>query len=165
MTSGETAKGKFPTETIQTMNNIIRAAERYQHSDSAIGQPETPVTFKGDGTADSAVAKAAVTAAAERGCVAILCLTHHGTLPPLVSAFRPGVPIYAFCPTQKIARRLQIHRAIHPIISSSSTENVEEAVMEAKDMDYLHSGEEVVVVSMEDTALGRTATMKIAVVP
>ena len=57
-----------------------------------------------------------------------------------ISAFRPGVPIYAFCPTQKIARRLQIHRAIrlqihrtiHPIISSSSTENVEEANVSKK---------------------------------
>jgi len=163
MTSGETAKGKFPTDTIRTMNEIIMAAEKYQASEG-VGHPQKPVSFVGDKTPDSAVAKAAVAAAAERGSEAILVLTHHGSLPRLVAANRPSIPIYAFCPTAKIARRLQIHRGIHPIVSSG-VPDAEEAVTHAKEMGFLHSGEEVVVVSMDDTTLGRTASMKLAYVP
>lgn len=164
MTSGETAKGKYPTDTIRTMNEIILAAERYEASDTAVCHPGAETAFVGNKTPDSAVSKAAVAAAAERGSEAILVLTHHGTLPPLVAAYRPSVPIYAFCPNSKIARRLQIHRGIHPIVSSSAVD-AEEAVTQAKDMGYLHSGEEVVVVSMDDSSLGRTASMKLAHVP
>lgn len=164
MTSGETAKGKFPIVTIRTMNEIILASERYMLGRANNHEP----LFLGGGTADSAVAKAAVAAAKERGCVAILVLTHHGTLPPLVAAYRPSIPIYAFCPTAKLARRLQIYRAIHPIVGLHGVpdrERAEKAVEQATAMNFLHSGEEVVVVSMDDTSLGRTATMKIAVVP
>ena len=166
MTSGETAKGKFPTDTIRTMNEIILAAERYQSSDTAVGaHPTTPgsAAFVGDKTPDSAVAKAAVTAATERGCTAILVLTHHGTLPPLVSAYRPSVPIYALCPTAKLARRLQMYRGIYPVVGLS--DDAVGAVQQATAMDLLHRGEEVVVVSMDDTPLGRTASMHIVVVP
>ena len=162
MTSGETAKGKFPTDTIRTMNEIILAAERYQSSIKAIGHRHTPISYVGDKTPDSAVAKAAVAAAHERECTAILVLTHHGTLPPLVAAYRPSVPIYAFCPTPKIARHLQVYRGIYPVVG---LDNVVSAVEQTRAMGFLNSGEEVVVVSMDDTPLGRTASLHIAVVP
>lgn len=163
MTSGETAKGKFPTDTIRTMNEIILAAERYQASHTAVARPAAPSGFIGNKSLESAVAKAAVAAAEERGSEAILVLTHHATLPALVAAYRPSIPIYAFCPTARLARRLQIHRGIHPIISSSIP-SPEEAILQAKSMGYLR-GEEVVVVSMDDTKVGMTATMKLAHVP
>ena len=63
-----------------------------------------------------------------------------------------------------MARRLQVYRGIHPIVSAK-TEQGEAAVEEAMVMGFLNSGEEVVVVSVDDTSLGRTATVKIAVVP
>jgi pyruvate kinase len=164
MLSGETAKGKFPTEAVRTMNEIILAAERYTTS-GALGHSYHRPAFVGPKTADSAVAKAAVTASVERDCAAILVLTQHGSLPPLVSAYRPRVPIFAFCPTPKLARQLQVYRGIHPIVDSTLTDDndckrPEQAVQEAKDMGLLQSGDEVVVVSMD----GTTATMKIAIV-
>ena len=166
MLSGETAKGKFPVQAVKTMNEIVLAAERYACS-GALGHP-VQHTFVGDKSAGSAIAKAAVAAAEERGCEAILVLSNHGTLPPLVAAYRPKVPIFAFCPSAKLGRQLMMHRGIHPIVGLqgiSAAKRPEHAVDEAKQMGYITSGDEVVIVSMDDDNLGHTATMKIAVVP
>lgn len=168
MLSGETAKGKFPTETVKFMNEIILSAERYASSDS-IGHPSRDVTFLAPKTDDAAIAKAAVTAAHERNCAAILVLTNHGTLPPLVAANRPNVPVVCFCPSPKIGRLLQIYRGIHPVVGLSGVsqhKRPEHAVEDAKKMGYVTSGDQVVVVSMdENDHIGKTATMKIATVP
>ena len=116
-----------------------------------------------------AISKAAVTAEQELNCAAILVLTHHGILPRVVAAFRPPVPILAFCPSAKIGRQLQLYRGVHPIVGLkgiSEAKRPEHAVEEAKRMGYLSPGDQVVIVTMEDGAgLGRTATMKIATVP
>jgi pyruvate kinase len=170
MLSGETAKGKFPTETVKFMNEIILSAERYASSDS-VGHPAKPVSFMSPKTDDGAIAKAAVTAAHERNASAILVLTNHGTLPPLVSANRPKVPIIAFCPSAKIGRLLQVYRGIHPVVNAdlagaSTTKRAEHAVEDAKRMGYVEAGDEVVIVSMDDDDyLGKTANMMIVTVP
>jgi pyruvate kinase len=168
MLSGETAKGKYPTEAVKIMNEIILSAERYASSDS-IGHPAKPVTFFAPKTAEAAVAKAAVAAAHDRKCTAILALVNHGTLPPLLAANRPNVPILAFCPSAKIGRLLQIYRGVHPVVGLagvSQHKRPEHAVEDAKKMGYVKSGDEVVIVSMDDNEyLGETATMEIATVP
>lgn len=168
MLSGETAKGKYPTETVKFMNEIILSAERYASSDS-VGHPAKPVTFCSPKTDDGAIAKAAVTAAHERDCSAILVLTNHGTLPRLVAANRPNVPIIAFCPSGKIGRLLQVYRGVHPVVGLSGVsqeERAAHAVEDAKKMGFVEVGDEVVIVSMDDdNRLGKTATMKIATVP
>jgi pyruvate kinase len=172
MLSGETAKGKFPTETVKFMNEIILSAERYAASDS-VGHPAKPVSFLSPKSDDGAIAKAAVTAAHERDCSAILVLTNHGTLPPLVSANRPKVPIIAFCPTAKIGRLLQVYRGIHPVVNAelagagvSPAKRAEHAVEDAKRMGYIEAGDEVVIVSMDDDDyLGKMANMMIVTVP
>jgi pyruvate kinase len=170
MLSGETAKGKYPTETVKTMNEIIRASERYRlhgaaFTNTARAAPSTiSPRFVGNSTSDAAIAKAAVTAASERGASAILVLTHYGTLPRLVAAYRPNIPILAFCPTAKIGRQLQIHRAIYPIVLSESECDDARAVQQAKELGYVKEKDEVVIVEMHDTKIGRTATLEIAVV-
>jgi pyruvate kinase len=170
MLSGETAKGKYPTETVKFMNEIILSAERYASS-GALGCPTAHMTkyLLSPKSADSAIAKAAVTSSHERQCKAILVLSNHGTLPPLVAAFRPNVPILAFCPSAKIARQLQIHRGIHPIVGLagvSQAKRAAHAVDEAKHSGIVQSGDEVVIVSMEDEdVIGHNATMKIVTVP
>ena len=145
------------------MNEIILASERYAVTGALRNLRTT--RFQGTGCVDSSIAKAAVEAAHERGCSAILVLTQRGALPPLVSAFRPSVPIFTFCPNPKVARQLQIYRGIHPIIDSSldvggSAKGPAQAINEAKEMGYIQAGDEVVVVFME----GDDANLKISAV-
>jgi pyruvate kinase len=166
MLSGETAKGKYPDTAVRTMNEIILACEKYASS-GALGHPHKSIQFQGPPTANAAIAKAAVTAAAERECVAILVLTRTGNLPALVAANRPHMPIFTFCPTVKVARQLQVYRGIYPIIDPDSNDP-EKALRDAQQLGCLQSGDEVVIVSAMDPSSSKDvpmASMKIAVVP
>lgn len=170
MLSGETAKGKYPAESVRMMSDIIYSAEEYSRS-GGIGSFHARTTpYVGPKTPNGAIARAAVAAAEERGAAAILVLTQHGTLPPLVSALRPSVPILAFCPSAKLGRQLMLYRGVHPIVGLegvSLSKRPETAVRNAKAMGFIKSGDHVVVVTNEDfyEGLERTATMKIAKVP
>lgn len=191
MLSGETAKGKYPTQTITMMKEIIIAAERYAANTKALGHP-TPHSFTDTPqTVLSAVAKAAVAASFERSsqCRAILvCLPPPTTvatatapmdatkaapftLPGLIASFRPNVPIYAFCHSHKQARQLSLYRGIYPVIvptSSSSSDqnstNVTTAMETAQHLNYISTGDEVIVVEQPVTNSEETASMKIVTV-
>lgn len=168
MLSGETAKGKYPDGTVKFMNEIVLSAERYARS-AALGHPEKHAFLASPKSPDSAIARAAVTASKERSCTAILVLTHQGSMPRLVASFRPDIPIFTFCPNAKIARQLQLYRGIHPLVGlddwAAPSVKIQHAVQDAKRMGLVAAGDEVVIVSMDDEELGRTATMKIATVP
>jgi pyruvate kinase len=168
MTSGETAKGKYPHETITFMNEIILSAERYSVN-GALGRPAQTAFSSSPRTYESAVAKAAVAATEERPTAAILVgVKIGGSLPRLVAAYRPNVPIFAFCPTAKMGRLLQLHRGVHPIVSESAVEPADEpqsAIRLLKELGHVQSGDEVVLLAMgDDESLGRMATLKLATV-
>ena len=72
----------------------------------------------------------------------------------MVSAYRPDVPIVTFTPSAKIARQLIIHRGIHPVVGKLSGISFHKrpavAIKYAKDMGFVQSGDNVVVVGIED---------------
>jgi len=147
------------------MNEIILSAERYASSGS-LGHHEQHSFLASPKDLDSAMARAAVTASHERpNCTAILVLTHQGSLPKLVASFRPHVPIYAFCPVPKVGRQLQLYRGIHPIVGAECSPSG--AVDMAINMGKVKSGDEVVIVSMDDDESSgeRSGTLKIVTVP
>lgn len=185
MLSGETAKGKYPTNTITMMKEIIIAAERYAANTKALGHPVSHTFTDTPQTVLSAVAKAAVAASVERTstCKAIMVLIPPPTtvatstntmdatkaapytLPGLIAAFRPNVPIYTFCHSNKQARQLSLYRGIYPIIvpaSESSTDMIT-AMETAKQLNYVTSGDEVIVVE-QSTTNEPTVSMKIVTV-
>ena len=188
MLSGETAKGKYPTNTITMMKEIIIAAEQYAANTKALGHPVQPHTFTDTPqTVLSAVAKAAVAASVERRptCTAILVLIPPPTtvataghtmdatqaapytLPGLIASFRPNVPIYTFCHSNKQARQLSLYRGIYPVVvpasSSSSSTDMTTAMQTAKGLKYVALGDEVIVVEQTTTSEA-TASMKIVTV-
>ncbi len=86
MLSGETAKGKYPVQVVQTMNEIIASAEyftKYNMPGTNLAARDRFVQGQADrkdNSVDAAVAKAAVTAAEERDAAVIVVLTSHGDL-------------------------------------------------------------------------------------
>lgn len=174
MTSGETAKGKYPVETIKMMNEIILGAERFARARPEIAGSSIRHLNDNDSEHGSssliAVAKAAVTAAEERDVAAILVATTQGHLPRLVASFRPNVPIVAFCPSAKVGRQLIVHRGIHPVVGLLGTSVHQRpfaAIKDAKAMGFVESGDDVIVVSVDGSSegMGMCAIMKIATVP
>lgn len=174
MTSGETAKGKYPEETIKTMNQIIQCAEEYGAS-GALGalyvqHGGEKSLYLGDNghPMDAAVAKAAVIASLKGLCSAILVITEKGTLPQMVSAYRPNCPIVTFCQTKKMARQLVLNRAIYPVVGLQNLSEAEKpiaAIQEATNMGFVKPGDTVVVVHVDRHLGGRSANFTIATVP
>jgi pyruvate kinase len=163
MLSGESAKGKYPVESVKMMNEIILSAERFARDNDVICKIDR---FEGPATKDASIARAAVSAAHTEHVKAILALTTHGSLPALLSAYRPQVPILTFCANGKVGRQLMIYRGVHPVLSSGTKGKMEEVVQSAKNMGFLRTGDDVVVVSVEESdEIGRNPTMKIVSVP
>ncbi len=110
MLSGETASGRFPLQSVQMMDRIIREAE------TTAGAIHTPRTdrrnFQGDFPEVTAVA--AVRAAEASGAALICCFTLSGSTARLVSRHRPTVPIVGFSPDQEIRRRLALVWGVVP---------------------------------------------------
>jgi len=175
MTSGETAKGKYPVETIKMMNEIIASAEKF-----AVDRPDLAGnTFGGkmfadcneEGCIEASIAKATVAAAAKRRAAAIIVLAKAGSnLPRFVSAYRPNVPIVTFVPSSKMARQLILNRGIHPVVGALSGVSFHKrpaiAIKCAMDMGIIKSGDDVVIVGMEDEENEQQfGTMKVTSVP
>lgn len=173
MTSGETAKGKYPEETIKTMNEIIQCAEEYGSS-GALGAlyvqhgGEKSLYLGGEHKMDTAVAKGAVTASLQGLCKAILVVSETGRLPQMVASYRPNCPIVTFCPTKKMARQLILNRGIYPVVglqSLSESEKPAAAISEAAKMGFAQPGDSVVVVHVDQKSTGRSANFSIATIP
>lgn len=174
MTSGETAKGKYPEETIKTMNEIIQCAEDYGQS-GALGSLYVQhggekSLYLGDNAhkMDVAIAKAAVTASLKGLCQAILVITEKGTLPQMVAAYRPNCPIVTFCANKKMARQLILNRAIYPVVGLQSVAEADKpaaAMAEATKMGFVQPGDSVVVVHVDRHLGGRSANFTIGTVP
>jgi pyruvate kinase len=112
MLSGESASGRFPLLAVQTMDRIVREAERNVSlaRTRAVEPPPPPVPF------NDVVASAAVRASLDAGARCIACFTVGGTTARLLSRYRPHVPIVAFSPEQPIRRRMALYWGVSPRI-------------------------------------------------
>ena len=121
MLSGETAMGKYPIETLQTM---VKIAE-YIESKLSYEVPEYS-KLKGEANVSSAVGVAAVTTAVNLDAVCIVTPTMSGQTARLVSNIRPRVPIYAVTPNERAQRKMQIDWGVLPLMvyQEDSTENI-----------------------------------------
>jgi pyruvate kinase len=115
MLSAETATGKFPVVTVETMARIALYTE--QHYDSFRG----PSRVSGGGsTVARSLARVANTVAEELDCKLIVAFTESGTTARLVSAYRPRAPIAAITPNDETWRRLAMCWGVVPIRSASA---------------------------------------------
>jgi pyruvate kinase len=112
MLTGETAIGIDPTRTVQTLDAVIRAAETL--TPSLAIEPGLEVS---DVPHNRALCEAAVTLAASGHADAIVAITRGGKTAHMLSAFRPGVRIFACTPDATIARRFALSRGVLPLVA------------------------------------------------
>ena len=115
MLSGETAVGLYPVRTVETLDAVIREAER-------IGSPRvgaigsvTPIVEFPRVPHVQALCEAAVTLADNCNAFAIVAITRLGNAARVLSALRPRTPICAATETDVIARHLTIYRGVVPL--------------------------------------------------
>jgi pyruvate kinase len=138
MLSGESAVGRFPVETVETMARIASYTEEHgmsairpRRADARRGDlPPSPV---GPGTpVTRSLTRVAVSVAEELGCKLILAFTESGITACLVARHRPRVPVVAVTYDDRVYRRLALWWGVVPL-KSEFVENTD---------DLLAAGEE-----------------------
>jgi len=159
MLSGETAAGDYPVEAVSTMVRIALEAER--------SFPPTLERRRSAhiGSDSHAISQAAISITQSINVQAIAAFTRSGFSARIVSKDRPTVPIYAFVPDQRIARRLSLDWAVAPCVVDfgRSTDDLIAAVEEKLiDIGAVSKGDAVVLVGGTPLGVqGRTNFLKI----
>jgi pyruvate kinase len=159
MLSGETAAGKYPIESVQAMTSIVGEADDIWNESHSVAQKSEP---RKNLTADyldeelEAIALSAVRSAKDMNAKVIILISMSGRVARAVAKHKPTVPVLAFCTDILVARRLQLHRSILPILLQTKMDpgsNVTrmgflraEAVRTAKELGIVKAGDRVVTV-------------------
>ncbi len=159
MLSGETAAGRYPVESVKTMDAIARRTE------SDINHVKRMTQMAGGRnrlSVAAATAHAACTTAQEIGADAILTVSQRGTTARLVSRFHPGTPIIACLLDQRVRRQMALYWGVEPIMmpyASSTDELVDFAVQAAAQAGVVHEGDLVVVTAGVPVGVAGTTNM------
>ncbi len=108
MLSAETTTGKYPVESLRTMDSIITFTEEN------LGN-KILSSFKVSKYFPEAIASGAVRVAQDIQAKAIVVFSHSGFTALLISKMRPQMPIVAFTPDYKVYRRLSLLWAVIPM--------------------------------------------------
>lgn len=166
MLSGETAAGMYPVESVQTMVNISKEAERvrrvtqphYRPSQQAVDgffgteaadtELEQEPGFGDAPTVAEAVSQATVETAQNVGAAAIIAPTARGATAKKLARFRPSVPIIAVTPSHLVYRQLALFWGVYPLMGqrmNTIDEMLEDAVRIALRAGFVQQGDVTVV--------------------
>jgi pyruvate kinase len=164
MLSGETAAGKYPVESVETMDRIARKAESSPMYLERVRRP-----LQGDKVTITDAMGHAVTATAHNlHAKAILTPTESGYTANVVSKYRPACPIVAMTPHEAVMNRLALSWGVFPILSESATntdEMMEKSIQAAVTNHIVKHGDLVVLTAgVPVRESGTTNIMKVHVV-
>jgi pyruvate kinase len=110
MLSAESASGKYPLESVQMMDRIVREAEAHFFE-----WGQAPGAVQGLESNDAAsMARAAQALANDKNVTAVASFTMRGQSAWLISKIRPRVPILAFTPERETYSRLSFLWGVQP---------------------------------------------------
>ena len=164
MLSGETSIGKYPVESVMTMDRI--AVETERNIDYVLRFARTHGSISKNVT--SAISHATCSSAHDLQAAAILTVTQTGHTARMVSRFRPACPIVATTVSSQARRQLSLSWGIIPfcVKDGDSTDRIfSQAVDEALKNGIVKEGDLVVITGGTPVGVsGSTNTMKIQVV-
>ncbi|WP_256759947.1 pyruvate kinase [Cohnella sp. WQ 127256] len=155
MLSGETAAGKYPTESVLTMARIAERAESALHyreifTKQANAQ-QTSVT--------EAISQAVANSALDLEAKAIVTSTESGYTARMISKYKPKSQIIAVTPVDQVLRRLQLVWGVHPVkgVTATTTDEMFEiAVKGAMDSGLVRLGDTIIITA--GVPVGRSGT-------
>jgi pyruvate kinase len=158
MLSGETAAGKYPIESVVTMDKTARAAEGaidYWKRFREMG-------FEKKTAVNDAITHACCTTAMDLGASAIVSVTSSGHTARMISRFRPQCSIIALTENDRVRRQLSISWGVTPeaIKQLNSTDELfEEGVRAALLTGIVKYGEIVVLTAGVPVGISGTTNL------
>ena len=170
MLSGETASGKYPAKSVETMCRIIVETESSaSYQTHAIKAPASIELSDNHARSysgiyrvvshhlqqarrfSSGIALATVAAAQEINARAIMCFTESGRVARMISEYRPSLPIIAVTARLMVYRQLAARWGVHPLLTgeepATSDACVSAVVSAARQAGLVRQGDAVVVAS------------------
>jgi len=161
MLSAETASGKYPVETVESMARVCLEAEK--SAEITMDHEFLDRIFT---RIDQSIAMAAIWTAHHLKVKAIAALTQSGSTALWMSRLNSGVPIYALTPDVHARYKMSLYRDVFPLLMTQQHTDrdlllweaeqllIEQGVAEAGDLIVLTIGEPI-------GAAGGTNTLKI----
>ncbi len=146
MLSGETSVGKYPVETVRTMDNIIRRTEQEVtdklHLEDAISENEDSM-FR-------ALGRSACVLARQINAAAIISFTRSGKAVKTISRYRPQAQIIGIADRERIQRRMNLIWGVRSLLIQQSDITETDAAIEfvnkkLVELGYLKKGDYVVI--------------------
>jgi len=170
MLSGESAIGRFPVETVETMARIADYTEEHgmgsirpRRADARRGDapqgpagPGTPVT--------RSLTRVAASVAEELRCKLILAFTESGITARLVAAHRPRMPVVAVTHDDRVYRQLALWWGVVPL-KSEFVENTDDllaaGVERLKARGLVEKGDTILMLSGHSIAAAATNMLRV----
>lgn len=143
MLSGESAKGKYPVETVKIMSEIAEETEKRIHYDKRFRNTELIIRNKTD-----AISNAACGMAIAVGAKAIVVSSMSGATVRMVSRFRAPTPIIGMATNKSVWYKLALSWGVIPVLSEhypSTDVLFYQAAKVAKKTLNLSSGDHIVM--------------------
>jgi pyruvate kinase len=168
MLSGESAVGKFPVETVETMARIALFTEEHgassirrrdtRRSDHSRGPqaPGTPIT--------RSLTRVACSVAEELDCKLVLCFTESGITARLLAMHRPRVPVVAVTPSEQVYRQLALSWGVVPVradLAGSTDDLLSIGEQQLRARGIVESGDTILMLSGHTAAAAATNMLRV----
>ncbi|MEY3201047.1 MAG: pyruvate kinase [Pseudomonadota bacterium] len=161
MLSAETASGKYPVETVESMARVCVEAEK--SAELTLDRDFLNRIFT---RIDQSVAMAALFTSFHLKVKAIVALTQSGSTALWMSRLNAGVPIYALTPEERTLYRLSLYHGVRPLLMRQHDKDRDQLLRDAEDVliekGAVEKGDLIVITIGEPIGkAGGTNTMKI----
>lgn len=159
MLSAETASGRFPVESVETMARIAHYTEENDEFQS-------PGRLAGTAVSEvaRALARVASMVALELKAPWIVAFTETGSTACHVSGFRPRARIAGVTPSLKVYRRLALHWGVIPVLlgrESDAEGMLLAGVTALRKAGHVRDGERIVILAGQSHTAGATNVLKV----
>ena len=162
MLSGETAAGKYPVETLQTMARLAVFTEEHQLPGDNRTKRREVMRGETAHTLGNAVSYSCCEMANDLEAKAILTPSHSGTTARMVARFRPNCPIIAPTTDEHTYHQLGLSYGVipaHGMPFDSTDELIEGSVAAAEQMGLVKPGDVAIVVAGIPTGVSGTTNL------
>lgn len=161
MLSGESASGEYPIEAAKMMSKIAIETERsFNFKEELKKRCEKHIE-----NIETAVSFAACSCAVKLNVDTIIALTRSGFTAKMISKYRPNCSIIAVVPDERIMHSLCIDFGVTGIVCDNFTSAdvlTSEALKKCIDLNYIKSGNRVIIVSgLSSNKIGTTNMLNI----